>query len=267
MNYRLIVPPSVEPVTLDEVRLHARIDGSDDDVLLDVYRAAAREACEQRIEKAILAQTRTLTLCNDDVAGLSDDIEVRWGPLQAVTGITYRDQVNGTTHDWPSDYWYTYAGSDVVPPEVELVPGASWPSVGPYEDALTITYCAGYAAQVTASAAADTVTVHGFGPYAAGAAVRFSNIGGALPAPLIAGRLYYVREVISAGVYTLAESIGGALLDLTSAGNGLNLIGSIPQALRAWILLATTWAYENRSTDFPRTFSDGLLDRFRVIGA
>jgi hypothetical protein len=50
------------------------------------------------------------------------------------------------------------------------------------------------------------------------------GIGGALPAPLTIGTEYYVKTA-NAGTYTLSLTQGGAAIDLTTAGTGLQFMG------------------------------------------
>lgn len=80
----------------------------------------------------------------------------------------------------------------------------------------------------TADPATDALTVTGAIPYQVDDPVEFANYGGALPAPLVANTKYFVKTA-SAGVYTLAATVGGATLDLTTAGTGRTLFA--PRAL------------------------------------
>jgi hypothetical protein len=82
----------------------------------------------------------------------------------------------------------------------------------------------------------------------------------------------FVRSAPGAGAYTLSATSGGALLDLTDAGSGLNLIGEVPASMLAWMLLqieqlaqirgATEVVERGQATAMP--FVDSLLERFRV---
>ena len=95
----------------------------------------------------------------------------------------------------------------------------------------------------------------------------FSNSGGALPTPLVAGTTYYVQEVASTGVYKLSATAGGALIDLTSAGTGTSYLGEVPTGIRSWMLLRIGTMYQNRDEGSEikgRQFCDSLLDDFRV---
>lgn len=69
----------------------------------------------------------------------------------------------------------------------------------------------------TASSATDTITCTGHG-YANGDQVII-EIGGTPPSPLLARRIYYVRDVTT-NTFKLALTSGGAAIDLTTNGTG-----------------------------------------------
>lgn len=74
-----------------------------------------------------------------------------------------------------------------------------------------------------ANAAADTLTTPGPKAWAVGARVTLFNVGGALPAPLVAGTTYYVKTA-SEGAYTLSETSGGSTIDLLDSGGGTHYL-------------------------------------------
>lgn len=74
----------------------------------------------------------------------------------------------------------------------------------------------------TADAATDVITQTG-NVLANGNSVLVSNSGGALPAPLVAGTVYFVRDK-SGNTLKLAATSGGAAIDLTTNGTGTNSI-------------------------------------------
>ena len=53
--FEVTTAPSVEPITVTELKTFARIDGSDEDTLLSGFIAGARQACEKYKQK--LAET------------------------------------------------------------------------------------------------------------------------------------------------------------------------------------------------------------------
>src|SRR4051794_4197557 len=64
-----ITPPSVEPVTLAEAKLHCKVDFTDDDALITSLIAAARMVCETRLRQALVTQTWVLYLDSFPSAG------------------------------------------------------------------------------------------------------------------------------------------------------------------------------------------------------
>jgi len=62
MNPYLKTPPAIEPVTLEELKDHLRIDSADEDAVLTGLLAAAREWCEGFQNRAYITQTLQLWL-------------------------------------------------------------------------------------------------------------------------------------------------------------------------------------------------------------
>ena len=56
----VITPPATEPITLNEMKLHSRIDGSDDDTLINALITAARMQIEQMANTKLITQTLAL---------------------------------------------------------------------------------------------------------------------------------------------------------------------------------------------------------------
>lgn len=86
MALKLVTPPAVEPVTLEEAKAHLRIDGTEEDVLIAGLIQAAREYCEGFQNRAYITQTWQCWL--DNWPG-GDEIEIPRPPLQAVNSIKY----------------------------------------------------------------------------------------------------------------------------------------------------------------------------------
>ncbi len=84
---RLITPPAMEPVTLAQAKLHARIDHDLEDGLLATFIAAARQHGEQLTGRQFVEAAYELSLdgfpCGDD------PIELPKPPLQAVAAVSF----------------------------------------------------------------------------------------------------------------------------------------------------------------------------------
>ena len=103
MSIKIITPPATEPLSLTEAKLHLRIDGSSDDILLASLIKQSREWCEDYQGKKFITQTLELVL---DQFPYSDYIEFKaCSPVQSVTSVKYYD-TNGTE--------YTFASSNYI---------------------------------------------------------------------------------------------------------------------------------------------------------
>lgn len=136
---RLVTPPADLPVTVAEMKAHARIDASDEDAVLATYIGAAvaelaapygwlgRSLEPQTLEWVIPAPTASST------GRVS--LELPGGPVIAVTSVTYRADDTTTQTAAPSEYRLI---GDVL-----MFPGGL-PALVDAPDALTIRYQAGF---------------------------------------------------------------------------------------------------------------------------
>jgi uncharacterized phiE125 gp8 family phage protein len=99
MSLQLITPPAIEPVTLDEAKLHLKVDTTDDDALIATLITAARVRAEWHTGRAWI--TQSWMLWRDCWA---DCVEIPLPPLQTVTAVTvYAPDGTATVID-PSTY-------------------------------------------------------------------------------------------------------------------------------------------------------------------
>lgn len=88
-------------------------------------------------------------------------------------------------------------------------------------------------ATVTISSASPgvvTLASHGF---VANDPVVFSNTGGALPAAITAGTVYYVKTVLSANTFTISATPGGTAINTASTGTGTHSVTTLYSSLSA----------------------------------
>ncbi len=136
----LLTPPSVEPVALDEMKLHARIGGSDDDVLLTALLRGARQWVEAYTRRALIAQNWALYLTGRPSG---EKIVLPRGPIIAVSRFAFFDE-DDAEHEWDAGHYYV--NNAAVPAEIVLRSGASWPDATRCANGIVIDYAAGYGA-------------------------------------------------------------------------------------------------------------------------
>jgi hypothetical protein len=84
---------------------------------------------------------------------------------------------------------------------------------------------------VTISAASPGVITETAHNGAANDPKVFSNSGGALPAAITAGTVYYIKTVLSANTYTISATPGGAAINTASTGTGTHSVTHVYGAL------------------------------------
>lgn len=286
-GFTYLTPPTCEPIHVNDVRQHIKQDITDDDNLIVAYLGSARAYAEDLCRKQFVAARLLYKLDafptiygplvsgGDSVPG--NAIALPRAPLIEVESIQYID-TGGVTRTVPASDYVVDATSE--PPRITPVFGKIWPINLPQIGSVWVNYKAGYVAQALFDATANTITLKNWKTLVVSDVLRLTNSGGALPTGLSAKTDYYVQSVVSPGVYTLAASLGGALIDLTDAGSGINFAGQtginftqgeLPPTVRAWMLLRCDTAYSHRGenvnargelTALP--YVDRLLDNDRL---
>lgn len=137
-HWALVTGPAQEPLTLDDAKLHARVTHNRENVLIDAYITASRQAFEQFASRAAFTQTW--------LASFSRFSEVlplpMAAPLQSVTSVKYYD-TDGTLQTLATSYYTVTTSTE--PGQIERAPDQSWPSVqADREFPVLITYVAGW---------------------------------------------------------------------------------------------------------------------------
>lgn len=145
MHLKRTVDPVTEPITWAECMTHLRLDDEADKAYVEALIVAAREYAEQATGRALITQTWQLKI--DDFPRI---ITVPNPPLQSAT-ITYVD-ANGDTQTLATSV-YT-VNTTAEPGRIYEAYNQTWPSVRDQEDAVTVTYVAGY---TSASAVPQTI--------------------------------------------------------------------------------------------------------------
>ena len=148
-------------ISLADMKLFLRVDGSGDDDIITAYIATATDAVKDYLRRALLTETfvfkadgftdaygddRLLSLgpgvhtaSRPYVLGGGDTLDLPFPPLQSVTSIVTYDRGNiGTTFN-ASRYQV-----DLTSGRIYLNEGETWPSDLRAQDAVQVTYVAGY---------------------------------------------------------------------------------------------------------------------------
>jgi len=144
MALTLVTPPVGEPVSRDEVKLHARITDPSQDERVDRFIASARQYAENRLGRQLLNATWRLTLERFPQGCVPEDYRViilPRPPLVSVTHIKYY-AVDGTLQTLPAGYYVV--DTDHTPGRVQLKANVSWPETEDRLGAVQITFVAGY---------------------------------------------------------------------------------------------------------------------------
>lgn len=285
-----LIAPAAEPVDRLEAQMHCNI--SDGDLQLPKLNLAimqGRSDAEMQTRKQCLHARYMLVLDAFPAAGIGAPlafggsvgipgyaVRLPHAPAVSVVLVRYLDMAGA---------WQTMDAADyatnltMMPGLITPVFGKIWPVTLPQIGAVQITYDAGHSSPVTATVGAPPAAIAVRGPvvWAVGAAVQFSNSGGALPTPLKEATDYLIASVGAGGAYTITDAAGGAVT-IADAGAGTHYIGPkgdrgvVPADLRGWICIRAATLYEHREEvailgrgkieELP--FMRGLLDAHRV---
>lgn len=135
MSWVVSTLPSVEPITLEEAKLHLRVTQAADDMLITALIAAARVHVEQVCEHALMAQVWTMRA--DRFEGLT----LPGGNVRSVTSISYLDSA-GASQTLPLNQ--VVIDTTRVPARVTLAANQSWAVVAAQANAVSVVYEVGY---------------------------------------------------------------------------------------------------------------------------
>lgn len=135
MSLKVITPPTDEPLTLDEVKLHLHEDGDAQDSLISAIIRSTRERAEHLTGRALLPQKLELALNT-----LPGAIKLPRPSLISVTSVTYLD-AGGVLQTLPADQYVVDSHQE---PARVVIPGPTI-QVAAAPNAVRIVYQAGYA--------------------------------------------------------------------------------------------------------------------------
>jgi len=154
VKYRSLVrsvPPAVEPVTLAEAKAHLRVDISTDDALIASIIKAAREWCEEYLDRSLVHTQWTMRMDSFPREFVLPRPPMAMSGTVTATAITYTletqavETLDAATyrvdrHDTPGAIRVVYAGT--------------WPAHLFDENSVTVTWWGGYGADGTSVPAA-----------------------------------------------------------------------------------------------------------------
>ena len=135
-----VTPPSALPVSITDVKQSARIDASDEDVLVyDLIRAAVSHLDGS---SGIVGRCMVTQVWDQSFDGFPSGDTIRL-PMPDVTAatVTYRDAA-GQTQTLAAQNWRLV--SDAAGPMIRLVDGAIWPVTAERPDAVTVRMTLGF---------------------------------------------------------------------------------------------------------------------------
>lgn len=141
MVYGLVtlVPPALEPVTLDEVKAHLRVDVADEDAYIASLIAAARALSESLTGRALITQTLQMSLDRWPSCGRAVDLPR--APVQSIVSVEVVDASGSTVAVDAQDYEVDVLG---IPARMMPARGSLWPVPGPRMGGIKITFVAGF---------------------------------------------------------------------------------------------------------------------------
>ena len=99
--------PAIEPISLEELKLFGRIDGTDEDALILGFIEAARQACENYLGRALIEHSITLQM--DEWPDIV--VELPRPPLISITAVETLTEDNVATVYDSTNYYIVTTGS------------------------------------------------------------------------------------------------------------------------------------------------------------
>ena len=148
MQYRSLTrqtSPAVEPVTVAEAKAHLRVDVSDDDTYIGTLITAAREWCEQYLDRT-LVNTQWVMRFDSFPPDGTQDIELPRPPMSmagttTAVSLTFTSETGGTQAFSTNSF---RVDRNATPGAVKTLYGQTWPPHLMDDNAVSVTWWAGY---------------------------------------------------------------------------------------------------------------------------
>lgn len=141
MTLYLVSRSTTAVVSLEQMKLHLRVDTDDDDDLILAIEQAAVEHIDGpdgSLQRAIVDQTWDLKLC-----GFSWYIEVPLPPLISIESVKYYD-ADGVLQTADDETYEAVNIGSKSPGRIILKSGSSWPAVYTQSEPVIVRFRAGY---------------------------------------------------------------------------------------------------------------------------
>jgi uncharacterized phiE125 gp8 family phage protein len=154
---KMLTGPVEEPLLLEQVTAHLRIDSAEEVPQLMAWITGARQMAETYTHRALITQTWQLFFDTVPTPGMDEwwdgvrqgpirmgqagSIELPHPPLQSVVAVTVYDSADQPTV-WPADNYYTDTASD--PGRICLRDQGQWPQPMRTVNGLEIQFVCGY---------------------------------------------------------------------------------------------------------------------------
>lgn len=143
MTLRRVTAPGVSPVSIQEAKLHLRVDGDAEDDLIYALIDAATDHFdgEGALGRAMITQTWAQYFGQNPYRP-----RLKMTPFQSLTSVEYYDADNALQTDTLSNYETWVDGDYVICKPKEAF---DWPDAFDRPDAIKVTYTAGYSDAAT----------------------------------------------------------------------------------------------------------------------
>ena len=125
-------------ISRSAMKLHLKVDYTDDDDLIDQLILAATEWCQNFQNRIYVTTTKT-----DYLDSFPTTIRPRWSPLSSVTSIKYLDE-DGVQQTLSSSLYRVDTNSE--PGRITVAYNESWPTIREVTNTIEVEYEAGYGA-------------------------------------------------------------------------------------------------------------------------
>ncbi|MBF0583302.1 MAG: phage head-tail connector protein [Magnetococcales bacterium] len=145
MPLKLVCSSTVEPVSLEEAKLHLRVDGNAEDTAIMMMLSSARQSAELLTGRQLMPATGLFVLdCFPSQASQGDNsIVLPVAPVQSITRIQYADPDGMVQTISSSDYLLLVGEPARIVPRI----GLAWPAAATPIGMIQIEFEAGYASE------------------------------------------------------------------------------------------------------------------------